>query len=135
MIITVHLIYRSVMDTIEKIEALKKRTKSMALRIINMYQNLPKTVEAQVLGKQVLRSATSVAANYRAVARNKSQADRINKLGTMVEEADETIFWLELLVEADIVPKSKLVDLMGECEEILKMTSSSLYKLKQQRRK
>jgi four helix bundle protein len=82
-----------------------------------------------------LRSATSVAANYRAVARNKSQADRINKLGTVVEEADETIFWLELLVEADIVPKSKLVDLMGECEEILKMTSSSLYKLKQQRRK
>jgi four helix bundle protein len=123
------------MDTIEKIEALKKRTKAMALRIINMYQNLPKTVEAQVLGKQVLRSATSVAANYRAVARNKSQADRINKLGTVVEEADETIFWLELLVEADIVPKSKLVDLMGECEEILKMTSSSLYKLKQQRRK
>ncbi len=123
------------MDAIEKIEALKKRTKSMALRIIKMYQKLPKTVEAQVIGKQALRSATSVAANYRAVARNKSKADRINKLGTVVEEADETLFWLELLVETDIVPKTKLDDLMGECEEILKMTSSSLYKLKQQRRK
>jgi four helix bundle protein len=118
------------MESIEKIEALKKRTKQMALRVIKMYQRLPKTDEARVIGKQVLRSATSVAANYRAAARNKSDADRISKLGTVLEEADETCFWLELLVEAEIVPNSKLSELMNECEEILKIISKSLYNLK-----
>lgn len=118
------------MDTIEKIEAFKKRTKAMALRIIKMYQQLPKTGEAQVIGKQVLRSGTSVAANYRAVARNKSEADKIHKLGTVVEEADETMFWLELIVEAEIVSHAKLKDLMQECGEILKIASTSLHKLK-----
>jgi four helix bundle protein len=123
------------METIEKIEAFKKRTKAMALRIIKMYQQLPNTGEAQVIGKQVLRSGTSVAANYRAVARNKSDADKINKLGTVVEEADETVFWLELLVEAEIVSHTKLKDLMQECEEILKITSTSLHKLKNKNNK
>ncbi len=122
------------MDTIEKIELMKKRTKQMALRIIKMYQKLPKSGEAQVIGNQVLRSATSVAANYRAVARNRSEADKINKLGVVVEEADETIFWLELLVEAEIVPLHLLKDLMTECEEILKMLASSLHNLKNKKK-
>ena len=100
------------------------------MRIIKMYQQLPKTGEAQVIGKQVLRSGTSVAANYRAVARNKSEADKIHKLGTVVEEADETMFWLELIVEAEIVSHAKLKDLMQECGEILKIASTSLHKLK-----
>lgn len=123
------------MDTIEKIEALKKRTKQMALRVIKMTQKLPKTDEARVIGKQILRSATSVAANYRAVARNRSDAERISKLSIVTEEADETLFWLELLVEAEIVPITKLSDLMAECEEILKMTSKSLSNLKEKAKK
>ncbi|MCU0348503.1 MAG: four helix bundle protein [Saprospiraceae bacterium] len=123
------------MDTIEKIEALKKRTKQMALRVIKMTQKLPKTDEARVIGKQILRSATSVAANYRAVARNRSDAERISKLSIVTEEADETLFWLELLVEAEIVPITKLSDLMAECEEILKMTSKSLSNLKEKANK
>lgn len=118
------------MDTIEKIEAFKKRTKNLALRVIKLYQQLPKTGEAQVIGKQDLRSATSVAANYRAVARNKSDADRINKLGTVVEEADETVFWLELLVDAGIFPPEKMKELMQESNEILKITLTTLTILK-----
>ncbi len=123
------------MDTIEKIEALKKRTKQMALRVIKMTQKLPKTDEARVIGKQILRSATSVAANYRAVARNRSDAERISKISIVVEEADETLFWLELLVEAEIVPFAKLSDLMAECEEILKIISKSLSNLKEKANK
>jgi len=122
-------------DTIEKIEALKKRTKQMALRVIKMTQKLPKTDEARVIGKQILRSATSVAANYRAVARNRSDAERISKISIVVEEADETLFWLELLVEAEIVPFAKLSDLMAECEEILKIISKSLSNLKEKANK
>lgn len=120
-----------IMNTIEKIEALKTRTKQMALRVIRMTQKLPKTDEARVIGKQILRSATSVAANYRAVARNRSDAERISKLSIVVEEADETVFWLELLAEAEIVPLSKLEDLKNECEEILKIFSKSLSVLKE----
>lgn len=123
------------MDTIEKIEALKQRTKALALRVIKLYQHLPQTGEAQVIGKQVLRSSTSVAANYRAVARNKSDADRIHKLSIVTEEADETVFWLELLVDAGIIPKAKLNDLIQESEEILKIVSTTLYKLKKTNKK
>lgn len=118
------------MNTIEKIEALKKRTQALAIRVIKLYQQLPQTGDAQIIGKQVLRSATSVAANYRAAARNKSAADRIHKLGTVTEEADETVFWLELLIEAEIVPQTKLQDLIQESEEILKIMSTTLYQLK-----
>ncbi|MBI1226481.1 MAG: four helix bundle protein [Bacteroidetes bacterium] len=107
----------------------------MALRVIKMTQKLPKTDEARVIGKQVLRSSTSVAANYRAVARSRSDAERISKLSIVTEEADETLFWLELLVESAIVPIAKLSDLMNECEEILKMTSKSLSNLKEKANK
>lgn len=105
----------------------------MALRVIRVYQQLPKTGEAQVIGRQVLRSATSVAANYRAVARNKSAADRINKLKNVVEEADETLFWLELIVEAGIFPHEKMKDLIQESEEILKITLTTLAILKRKK--
>ena len=123
------------METIEKIEKMKERTKQMALRVIRLYQNLPKTGEAQVIGKQVLRSATSVAANYRAVARNRSDADRISKLGIVVEEADETVFWLELLADVGIVSKSRLENLTDECTQILKMLATSLFNLKKKKGK
>lgn len=102
----------------------------MALRVIKMTQKLPKSDEARVIGKQILRSATSVAANYRAVARNRSDAERISKMSIVVEDADETLFWLELLVEAGIVPITKLSELMNESKEILKIVSKSLSNLK-----
>jgi four helix bundle protein len=77
---------------------LKQRTKRLALRIVVLFRSLPKTAEAQIIGRQVLRSGTSVAANYRAVCRARSKAEFIAKTGLVVEEMDETVFWLELLV-------------------------------------
>lgn len=84
-------------------EQLRNRTKQFVIRIVKLFRALPKTDEARVLGKQVLRSGTSVAANYRAVCRARSKAEFISKMGIVVEEADETLFWLELLVETNIV--------------------------------
>lgn len=81
---------------------LVKRSKEFALAILKLSAGLPKTYEACVLGRQIVRSGTSVAANYRAVCRARSRAEFIAKLGTVVEEADETVFWLELLIESGI---------------------------------
>src|SRR5438105_3003050 len=87
---------------------LKVRTSDFALRIVRMYVSLPKTTEAQVLGKQVLRSGTSVGAHYREGHRAKSDADVINKFEGALQELDETEYWLDLLVRAEIVPLQKL---------------------------
>jgi four helix bundle protein len=122
--------YALFMDTIEKIEQLKSRTKQMSLRVIRLYQSLPANGEAQVIGKQLLRSATSVAANYRAVSRARSDAERFSKISIVVEEADETLFWLELLTEAGIISFAKLSELYKECEEILKIVSSTRKNMK-----
>ena len=89
-------------------EEMKRRTKGFALRVIRLTEALPKTQTAQVIGRQLLRSATSVAANYRAACRAKSTADFISKMGTVEEEADESLFWMELLVEAGIVRRERL---------------------------
>ena len=102
-------------------ERLKQRTKLFALRVIRLYQSLPKTTIDQIIGKQMLRSATSVAANYRAACRARSNADFYSKICIVVEETDETMFWLELLWEADIVKQELLQDLYQESEEILKI--------------
>ena len=102
-------------------DALKKRTKLFALRIIKLYQSLSKSTEDQVIGKQILRSGTSVASNYRAACRARSNAEFHSKVCTVVEEADETMFWLELLWEAGIVKQELLQDLYQENEEILKI--------------
>jgi four helix bundle protein len=107
-------------------EEMKTRTKAFAVRIIKFYKRLPKTDEARVLGRQVLRSGTSVAANYRAVCRAKSQADFISKMGTVVEEADESLLWLELFEDAELIPPGKLKDLKKEAEELLRKFSRSL---------
>ena len=104
----------------------KQRTKQLALRIIRMVESLPNTNTAQVIGKQILRSATSVGANYRAACRAKSTADMLHKLSIVEEEADETLYWLELLVEADIFPEAKLKSLMSETNEIVAMIVSSI---------
>src|SRR5438309_7465067 len=100
-------------------EKLRERTKRFALRVLNMCKALPKTEEARIIGRQVLRSGTSVAANYRAVCRARSRAEFISKVGIVVEEADETVFWLELLVETSIVAADKMEDLLREANELL----------------
>ena len=104
----------------------KQRTKQLALRIIRLVEALPNTSTAQVIGKQVLRSGTSVGANYRAACRAKSTADILHKLAIVEEEADETLYWLELLVEAELVPEAKLKSLMNEVNEIIAMIVASI---------
>lgn len=108
-----------------KPEVLKDRTKQFAIRIVRVFKALPKTDEARILGKQLLRSGTSVGANYRAVCRARSTAEFIAKIGVVVEEADETVFWLELLIETEIVPAAKLVPLLQEPNEILAIVAAS----------
>jgi four helix bundle protein len=111
-------------------EEFKRRTKQLGLRVIRLVEALPKSGPAEVIGKQLLRSATSVGANYRAACRAKSAPDIINKLKIVEEESDETLYWLELLVEAEIIPQPRLADLMTETNEILAMTVASLKTLR-----
>ena len=99
-------------------EDLKKRTKQFALRVIRLVEALPRTRTAQVIGNQLLRSATSVAANYRAACRARSQADFIHKLGIVEEEADESLFWLELVVETNLMLAARVQDLIQEADEL-----------------
>ena len=108
-----------------KHEQLKSRTQEFALRIIRLFRSLPRSTEAQVMGKQLLRSATSVAANYRACGRARSKPEFIAKIGTVVEEADETVFWLEMLVKADIVLPAKMEPLLKEANELLAIFAAS----------
>src|SRR5437870_7154303 len=95
-------------------DELKTLTKKFALRIIKVSRALPRCPEARVIGHQLLRSGTSVAANYRAACRSRSRADFISKLGIVEEEADETVFWLEFLGDAGLVRKERLSSLLSE---------------------
>ena len=97
---------------------LKERTKEFALRIIKMYSSLPKSTEAKVLGTQVLRSGTSVGANYREASRGRSKAEFIAKMGDCLKELDETTYWFDLLIEGNILPKNKLSGLLQESKEL-----------------
>lgn len=108
----------------------KARTKKLGLRVIRLIEALPKSMTAEIIAKQLLRSATSVGANYRAACRAKSIADIINKLKMVEEEADETLYWLELLSEAEIIPMTRLKELMAETDEIIAMTVSSIKTLR-----
>jgi four helix bundle protein len=114
------------MDNFEFGERMRQRTKQFALEIVKFYKNLPRSAEARILGRQVLRSGTSVAANYRAVCRAKSSADFISKMGTVVEETDETMLWLELLGETVVPSDDKLKKLKLETNELLRIFSCSL---------
>ena len=100
-------------------EDLRGRTKQFALRIIRMYTALPKEQVAQVLGKQALRSGTSIGAHYREANRARSDAEFLSKVRLALQELDETAYWLELLIEAEIVPIAKLGDLLRETDELL----------------
>jgi len=108
----------------------KDRTKQIALRVIRLVESLPNTHSAQIIGKQLLRSATSVGANYRAACRGKSTADILHKLAIVEEEADESLYWLELLIESEIVTEKKLSVLMSDINEIVAMTVSSIKTLR-----
>lgn len=113
--------------------AMKARTKAFALRVIRLTETLPATRAADVIGKQLLRSATSVGANYRASRRAKSRADFVHKLAIVEEEADESAYWLELLVESGLVPQANLADLMRECDEITAIIVASIRTAKERR--
>ena len=108
----------------------KDRTKQLGLRIIRLEQALPRNDVAGILGKQLLRSGTSVGANYRAACRGRSPADMIAKLKIVEEEADESCYWMELLIEAKIVPSKRLQPLQLETNEILAMTVASIKTLR-----
>jgi four helix bundle protein len=107
-------------------DEMKLRTKKYALRVIKAVQALPNDRAANVLGSQLLRSGTSVGANYRAACRAKSTADFVNKLKIVEEEGDESLFWMELLVEAGITPQQKLGELMKEGDEIVSIVVAAL---------
>jgi len=109
---------------------LKVRTKQFALRIIRLYTSLPKTTEAQVIGKQVLRSGTSVGAQYREAQRAKSDADFINKVEGSLQELDETGYWLELLKDSVIFPAEKLESLLKETDELTAIFVTIVKKVK-----
>jgi four helix bundle protein len=112
---------------------LKNRTKAYALRIIKLYQALPKSGEAQVIGKQILRSGTSVGAQYREACRAKSSADFINKMEGSLQELEETGYWLELLAESKIVPADRLVELQKETNELTAIFVTSVKTTKKNR--
>ena len=105
---------------------LKERTKSFALKIIKLVETLPKGRTADILGRQLLRAGTSVGANYRAACRAKSTADFISKMGVVEEETDETIYWMELLIESGLISKNDLIHLLDEANQILAITVSSI---------
>ncbi|HEY84822.1 MAG TPA: four helix bundle protein [Chloroflexi bacterium] len=116
-------------------ELFKKRTKQLAIRIIRVVKALPNDLVGQVIAKQLLRAGTSIGANYRAACRAKSTADMINKFKIVEEEADETLYWLELLIEAEILPQSRLSGLITETDEIVAMTVASLKTLRKKQKK
>jgi four helix bundle protein len=112
---------------------LQARTKAFAVRVIRLVEALPNTLTARVIGKQILRSGTSVGANYRAAHRAKSNADFISKMGTVEEELDETAYWMELMVEVDLVPQKRLAALLGEADELLAIMVASIKTAKKRR--
>lgn len=110
----------------EKAAKLKSRTKSFAVRIVTLFRSLPRSPDAQTLGKQLLRSGTSVAANYRSVCRSRSRAEFIARMGIVMEEADETAFWLELLSETGVVNAKRSENLLKEANELVAIFGASL---------
>ncbi|MFN0109432.1 MAG: four helix bundle protein [Blastocatellia bacterium] len=109
---------------------LRVRTKAFALRVVRLFSSLPKTTEAQVMGKQVLRSATSVGAHYREACRARSTAEFISKIEVGLQELEETVYWLELLTESGIVKEELLLPLIQEADELIAILVASVKKAK-----
>jgi four helix bundle protein len=107
-------------------EEMKQRTRAFALRVISLVEALPATKTADVMGKQLLRCGTSVGANYRASCRTKSPADFIAKMGIVEEEADETIYWIEMLIESGLIKKERVAGLLDEANQIVAIVVSSI---------
>ena len=97
----------------QRTEELKQRTKQFALRVIRVCRSLPASPEARIMQNQLLRCGTAVGANYRAVCRSRSDPDFVSKIGVVLEEADESVFWLELLVDSGLIRQEKICDLMS----------------------
>jgi len=114
-------------------EELKERTKQMALRVIRLVMSLPKNNVSYVLGRQLVRSATSVAANYRAVCKARSKADFISKLGIVEEEIDETELWLELIADAGLIKLDRLQNLLDEVKQLIAIIAASRITAKRNR--
>jgi four helix bundle protein len=106
-------------------EQLRERTKTFALRVIRLFRSLPYRPDTQVLGKQLLRCGTSVAANYRAVCRARSKVEFIARIGIVAEEADEAVLWLELLIESGIVKAELAEPLLAEARELAAIFTAS----------
>jgi len=107
-------------------DEMKRRTKSFALRTIKLVEALPNNRTADVLGRQLLRSGTSVGANYRAACRARSNADFISKMGIVEEEADESLYWMELIVEAELIKENRVKELMNEGDQFVAIAVSSI---------
>ena len=107
-------------------DAMKERTRTLALRVIHLVESLPNSKTADVIDKQLLRCGTSVGANYRSSCRAKSRADFIAKMGIVEEEADEIGYWVELLVESGLVERQRVADLLDESNQIVAMTVRSI---------
>jgi four helix bundle protein len=112
------------------LEAMKGRTKQFALCVIRLCRTLPQSPEARIISRQLLRSATSVGANYRAVCRARSTADFTSKLGLVLEETDETLFWLELLVDAGVARREQINVLLDEANQLVSIFVASLRTVK-----
>ena len=110
----------------DEVADLRTRTKEFALRIIRLYSGLPKRTEAQVIGRQIIRSGTSVGANYREAYRARSKAEFIAKAGDCLKEIEETGYWLELLVDSGIVSEDRLESLRNECGELTAIFVTSI---------
>jgi four helix bundle protein len=110
---------------IDFIENFKLRTKKFVVDNIKLFKILPKTEEAKIIGRQLLRSSSSVGANYRAACRARSKAEFHSKLAIVVEEADESVFWMEILIEAEILKTEQIEILMNEANEILKVVAKA----------
>ena len=104
---------------------LKNRTKHFALRILKLVGSLPKTIEGRAIANQVVRCGTSVAANYRAACRARSRAEFVAKIGVVLEEADETSFWLELICDAKLLPAKRVEPLLVEANELVAVMVTS----------
>ena len=121
------------MNKLDRAKDLQQRTKKFAVQIIHAFSCLLKLEAARIIGRQFLRSGTSVAANNRAASRARSKAEFIAKLGLVVEEADETLFWLELPVESGLVASKVVESLRVECNELVRIFASSLATAKSNR--
>lgn len=122
-------------EKVQKIEALKERTKRFALNVIAFCKHLPKTEESKIIRSQLIRSATSVGANYRAASRARSDAEFYSKISIVVEEADESLFWLELIEESQMATNNMLTQLIDESRQLVKIINTIRHKKSQNSKK